>query len=94
MSSTPVSINDVPPRALLSAIEDQRLGLLNVLGGVHCMSEVMDGNEDRIPEFGAAFQLLEQEIRRIVMELEETSLRNAGRLIAGKPVLHVSPAKV
>ena len=67
-----------PPQALLVAVEDQRVNLLNVLGIVHCMSDTFgDAGEDRAPEISAAFALLEQEIQRVITGLEEVSLRDA-----------------
>ena len=67
-----------PPQALLDAVEDQRVNLLNVLGIVHCMSDTLgDAGEDRAPEISAAFALLEQEIQRVITGLEAVSLRDA-----------------
>jgi hypothetical protein len=66
------------PQALLDAVEDQRVNLLNVLGIVHCMSaSFVDTAEDRTPEISAAFALLEEEIQRVATGLEEVSLRAA-----------------
>jgi hypothetical protein len=67
-----------PPQALLDAVEDQRLDLLNVLGIVRSMSaSFVDAGEDRAPEVSAAFALLEQEIERVVAGLGAVPLRNA-----------------
>jgi hypothetical protein len=66
-----------PPQALLDAVEDQRVSLLNVLDIVHCMSaSFVDAAGDIAPEISAAFALLEQEIQRVVAGLEEVSLRD------------------
>jgi hypothetical protein len=68
----------VPPQALLDAVEDQRMNLLNVLGIVHSMSaSFVDTAGDPAPEICAAFALLEQEIQRVAAGLEEGSLRTA-----------------
>ena len=67
-----------PPQTLLDAVEDQRMNLLNVLGIVHSMSaSFVDAAVDPAPEICAAFALLEQEIQRVAVGLEERSLRNA-----------------
>jgi hypothetical protein len=68
----------VPPQALLDAVEDQRMNLLNVLGIVHSMSACfVETAGDPAPEICAAFALLEQEIQRVAAGLEEGSLRTA-----------------
>ena len=68
----------VPPQALLDAVEDQRMNLLNVLGIVHSMSiSFVDTAGDPAPEICSAFALLEQEIQRVAAGLEEGSLRTA-----------------
>jgi hypothetical protein len=67
-----------PPQALLDAVEDQRMHLLNVLGIVHSMcASFVDAAADPAPEICAAFALLEQEIQRVAVGLEPGSLRNA-----------------
>jgi hypothetical protein len=65
-------------QALLDAVEDQRVNLLNVLGIVHCMSaNLLGAGEAFAPEVSAAFALLEQQIQRVVAGLEEVTLRDA-----------------
>jgi hypothetical protein len=67
-----------PPQALLDAVEDQRMHLLNVLGIVRSMSAgFVDAAGGPAPEICAAFALLEQEIQRIAVGLEASSLCNA-----------------
>jgi hypothetical protein len=71
-------VDGAPPQALLDAVEDQRMNLLNVLGIVRGMSaSFLDAAGDPAPEICAAFALLEQEIQRVAAGLEEGSLRNA-----------------
>jgi hypothetical protein len=71
-------VDGAPPQALLDAVEDWRMDLLNVLGIVHTMSaSFVDAAEGPSPEICAAFALLEQEIQRVAVGLEEGSLRNA-----------------
>jgi len=68
----------VLPQALLDAVEDRRADLLNVLGIVHSMrASFADAAADPVPEICAAFALLEQEIQRVAVGLEASSLRNA-----------------
>jgi hypothetical protein len=63
-------------RTLLDAVEDQRINLVNVLGIVHSMSAgFTDAAEDSAPEISEAFDLLEQEIERVVAALKQASLR-------------------
>ena len=65
-------------QALLDAVEDQRMDLLNILGIVHSMSaSFVDAAAAPAPEIRAAFALLEQEIQRVAVGLEPGSLRNA-----------------
>jgi len=67
-----------PPQALLDAVEDQRIHLLNVLGIVHSMgASFVDAAGDPALEICAAFALLEEEIRRVAAGLEEGPLRSA-----------------
>jgi hypothetical protein len=67
-----------PPQALLDAVEDQRIHLLNVLGIVHSMgASFADAVGDPALEICAAFALLEEEIRRVAAGLEEGPLRSA-----------------
>jgi len=65
--------------ALITAVEEQRSKLLNVLGTVQCMKVALrhdpDGSE--MHEFSGAVELLEDEVQRIVTALEESSLRGA-----------------
>ena len=71
-------VDGVPQQALLDAVEDQRMNLLNVLGIVHGMSaSFVDTAGGPAPEICAAFALLEQEIQRVAAGLEEGSLRTA-----------------
>jgi hypothetical protein len=87
------SVDVAPPQALLDAVEDQRLSVLNVLDIVHSMSaSFVDVTADPAPEICAAFALLEQEIRRVSGGLEEGSLRNAMRAIASTPHTSLSTA--
>jgi hypothetical protein len=69
---------------LSEVIEEQRLGLLNVMGIVHCIGMgVANGEKDPpAPEIAAAFELLECEIQRIATALEMISLRCSMREIA------------
>ena len=64
-------------RTLLDAVEGQRMDLLNVLGIVHSMGASFNAAEDPTPEIHAAFALLEEEIQRVAVGLEEDSLRSA-----------------
>jgi hypothetical protein len=67
-----------PPQALLDAVEDQRIHLLNVLGIVHSMgASFADAAWDPALEICAAFALLEEEIQRVAAGLEEGPLRSA-----------------
>jgi hypothetical protein len=68
------------PQALCAAIEDQCACLLNVLGAVHCMSiGIVTQAERPVPEFCAAFDLLEREIHRVIGDLKGISLRDEMR---------------
>ena len=87
------SVDAAPPQALLDAVEDQRMNVLNVLGIVHSMSaSFVDVTADPAPEICAAFALLEQEIQRVSAGLEEGSLRSAMRAIASTPHATLSTA--
>jgi hypothetical protein len=51
--------------------------LLNVLGAIHCMSiGIVTETDYRVPEFSAAFALLEREIKRVVVGLKGIALRD------------------
>lgn len=66
-----------PLQTVLDAVEDQRIKLVNVLGIIHSMSALFtDTAEDSAPEISAAFDLLEQEIQRVVAGLKKASLRD------------------
>jgi hypothetical protein len=83
-NNTVASVHEATPQALCDAIEDQRVCLLNVLGAVHCMSiGIVTQTEHPAPEFSAAFDLLEGEIRRVVEGLKEIALRGEMREIGG-----------
>jgi hypothetical protein len=70
-------VDGAPLQALLAAVDDQRLKLVNVLGIVHSMSTFFtDTAEDSAPEISAAFNLLEREIRRVVAGLKKASLHD------------------
>jgi hypothetical protein len=70
-------VDGAPLQTLSDAVDDQRIKLVNVLGIVHSMSAFFTNTtEDSAPEFSAAFDLLEQEIQRIVAGLKEASLRD------------------
>jgi hypothetical protein len=70
-------VDDAPPQTLLDAVEDQRINLVNVLGTAHSMSAgFTDAVEESAPEICAAFDLLEQEIQRVVAGLKKASLRD------------------
>jgi hypothetical protein len=57
-------------QTVLDAVEDQRINLFNVLGIVHGMNaSFTDATEEYAPEIAAAFDLLEQEIQRVVAGL-------------------------
>jgi hypothetical protein len=75
-NSAVACVDETPPQALCTAIEDQCACLLSVLGAVHCMSVgIVTQTEDPAPEFSAAFDLLEREIHRVIRGLKEISLR-------------------
>ena len=64
-------------QTLSDAVDDQRIKLVNVQGIVHSMGAFFTNTtEDSAPEIAAAFDLLEQEIQRIVAGLKEASLRD------------------
>jgi hypothetical protein len=68
------------PQTLCAAIEDQCACLLNVLGAFHCMSiGIVTQAEGPVPEFSAAFDLLEREIHRVIGGLKGISLRDERR---------------
>jgi hypothetical protein len=70
--------------ALFKTIDAQRLSLLNVLDIVHCISVgVTNGGEPPAPEIASAFELLECEIQRIAVALENTSLDSAMQARSG-----------
>jgi hypothetical protein len=70
-------VDGAPLQTLLDAVEDQRINLLNVLGIVHAMSaSFTDAAENSAPEISAAFDLLEQEIQRVVAGLKQTLLHD------------------
>jgi hypothetical protein len=61
-NETAASVDEVPPQAPRDAIEDECGCLLNVLGAIHCMSVgIVSETESPVPEFSAAFALLERE---------------------------------
>jgi hypothetical protein len=63
-------------KTLLDAVEDQRVNLVNVIGIVRSMSaSFTDTVGDSAPEISVAFELLEQEIQRVVAGLKKASLR-------------------
>lgn len=69
------SVDEAPPEAPCDAIEDGCACLLNVLGAMHCMSVgIVSETENPVPEFSAAFSLLEREIQRVVASLREIAL--------------------
>jgi hypothetical protein len=58
--------------------------LLNVLGAIQCMSVgIVSQTENTVPEFSAAFTLLEREIERVVERLKRIALRGEVRGVAG-----------
>jgi hypothetical protein len=64
-------------QTLPDAVDDQRIKLVKVQGIVHSMGAFFTNTtEDSAPEIAAAFDLLEQEIQRIVAGLKEASLRD------------------
>jgi hypothetical protein len=64
-----------PLQTLLDAVDSQRVNLVNVLAIVHSMSDgFTDSAGVPAPEICAAFDLLEQEIQRIVAGLEEAAI--------------------
>jgi hypothetical protein len=70
-------VDGAPLQTLLDAVEDQCKNLINMLGIVHCMSaSFTDSAEGSAPEISAAFDLLEQEIQRVVAGLKMASLSN------------------
>jgi hypothetical protein len=59
-------------------------GVFNVLGAIQCMSVgIVSETENPVPEFSAAFALLEREIERVVERLKRIALRGGIRGIAG-----------
>jgi hypothetical protein len=80
---------------LSEVIEEQRLGLLNVMGIVHCIGMgVANGEKDPpAPEIAMAFELLECEIQRIATALERISLRCSIREVATFARLEIRQAK-
>jgi len=88
-----VSLTSTP--RLSEDIEEQRLGLLNVISIVHCIGMgVANGEKDApAPEIATAFELLECEIQRLATGLERISLRCAMREIATPARLEICEAK-
>ena len=80
---------------LSEVIEEQRLGILNVMGIVHCIGMgVANGDKDPpAPEIATAFKLLESEIQRIATALEMISLRCAMREITTSARLEIRQAR-
>lgn len=59
--------------AMLATVEDERMKLLGVLGGLQCLRVACRNAEPEI-ELEAAVVLLANEVQRIVTALEDTSL--------------------
>jgi hypothetical protein len=59
--------------ALVEHVQDQRSKLLNVLGAVQCMKMAVRHRE-RPPELEGAVVLLEEELQRIIDELDPIQL--------------------
>ncbi len=79
-SKTVVSVDEAPPQAVCDAIEDQCACLLNVLGAIRCMSiGIATETKYPVPEFSAAFALLECEIQQVVGDLQGIALRGEMR---------------
>jgi hypothetical protein len=83
-NKTVASVDEAPTQAPCDAIEDQCACLLNVLGAIHFMSiGIVTETEYPVPEFSAAFSLLEREIQQVVGGLKGIALRGEMRGIAG-----------
>jgi hypothetical protein len=83
-NKTVASVDEAPPEAPCDAIEDECACLLNVLGAIHCMSVgIVSETENPVPEFAAAFALLEREIQRVVLSLRGIALSGGMRGIGG-----------
>lgn len=67
--------------ATLTAVENERMRLLGVLGGLQCLRVACRNPEPEI-ELEAAVELLASEVQRIVTALDSASLDQAGRLKA------------
>jgi hypothetical protein len=77
-------VDEAPPQVPCDAIEEQCACLLDVLGAIHCMSiGIVAETEYPVPEFSAAFALLECEIQQVVVDLKGIALRGEMRGIAG-----------
>jgi hypothetical protein len=64
-----------PLQALLESIDYQRMNVVNVLAIVQSMSaSFTDSTDNPAPEISAAFDLLEQELQRIVGGLERAAI--------------------
>lgn len=63
--------------AVLTAVENERMKLLGVLGGLQCLRVACRNPEPEI-ELEAAVELLAGEVQRIVTALDGTSLHKAG----------------
>ncbi len=75
-NKTEASFDEAPPQASCDAIEDECACLLNVLGAIQCMSVgIVSETENPVPEFSAAFALLEREIERAVERLKRIAVR-------------------
>jgi hypothetical protein len=83
-NKTAAFVDEAPLQAPCDAIEAQCACLLNVLGAIQCMSiGIVTETEYPVPEFSAAFALLEREIQRVVEVLKGVALRGELRWIAG-----------
>jgi hypothetical protein len=64
-----------PLQTLLDAVDCQRMNVVNLLAIVQSMSaSFTDSTGNPAPEISAAFDLLEQEIRRIAAGLEQAAI--------------------
>ena len=61
--------------ALITAVQEQRTKLINVIGAVQCMRVAVRHEPPR--ELEGAIELLENELQRILDRLEECTTREA-----------------
>ena len=67
-------MSTVTGEAILKAVDDQRMKLLNVLGGLQCMKVAARRGIDEVGELESAVELLEDAVQEIVTRLESRVL--------------------